>query len=82
MAAFYGTVKGNRGEASRTGSKDSGIETTAQSYDGSVNVRLCYGWSAYTDPLMVEIRIAEGSSAHGECVFSGTIDELREKLTA
>ena len=24
MAAFYGTVEGNRGTASRTGSKDSG----------------------------------------------------------
>lgn len=77
MAAFYGTVKGNRGEASRTGGKDTGISTTAQSFDGSVNV-----WMRYLNgELVVDIDIASGSSGHGERVFTGTVDELRAKLS-
>lgn len=77
MAAFYGTVKGNRGEVSRTSGKDTGISTTAQSYDGSVNV-----WMRYRDGgLLVDISIANGSSGHGERVFTGTVDELRAKLS-
>lgn len=76
MAAFYGTVEGNRGAASRTSGRDTGISTTAQSYDGSVNVWLRY-WNG---KLMVDLSIADGSSAGGERVFTGTLDELRAKL--
>lgn len=76
MAAFYGTVEGNRGTASRTGSKDSGISTTAQSYDGSVNVWL----REWNGKLMVDIRIAEGSSAGGALCFNGTLEALKAKL--
>ena len=32
MAEFYGRLQGNRGEATRCGSKDSGIHTTAESW--------------------------------------------------
>jgi hypothetical protein len=40
MAHFYGTVQGNRGEASRLGSKDSGLETLAASWAGAIRVSL------------------------------------------
>lgn len=32
MATFYGRLQGNRGEATRCGSKDSGIDATAESW--------------------------------------------------
>lgn len=32
MAQFYGRLRGNRGEATRCGSKDSGITVTAESW--------------------------------------------------
>ncbi len=40
MAHFYGTIQGNRGQASRLGSKTSGLSLTAASYQGAVNTHL------------------------------------------
>ena len=42
MSHFYGWVQGNRGEASRGGSKNSGYIAVAASWDGAVRVRLIY----------------------------------------
>lgn len=40
MAHFYGTVQGNRGQASRLGSKDSGLDIRACSWEGAISVCL------------------------------------------
>ena len=40
MSHFYGCVQGNRGEATRGGSKNSGYYTIAASWDGAIEVRL------------------------------------------
>lgn len=40
MAHFYGIVKGSRGEATRCGTKASGMITKAASWQGAVEVRL------------------------------------------
>lgn len=40
MAHFYGTIQGARGEASRLGSKTSGLDVKAASWAGAVSVRL------------------------------------------
>lgn len=40
MAHFYGELQGSRGEATRLGSKASGLRTLAASYQGAVSVRL------------------------------------------
>lgn len=40
MAHFYGTIKGARGEASRLGSKASGLKVVAASWDGAIEVVL------------------------------------------
>lgn len=40
MAHFFGNVRGQRGEASRLGSKRSDLQTTAASWQGAVDVRL------------------------------------------
>jgi hypothetical protein len=42
MAQFRGTVEGNRSEASRLGSKASGLTVNAASWQGAVNVELWY----------------------------------------
>lgn len=39
MAHFCGTLQGSRGEATRMGTKDSGIETYAASWEGAVRVK-------------------------------------------
>jgi hypothetical protein len=40
MAHFYGELKGSRGEATRLGTKSSGLRTLAASWEGAVSVRL------------------------------------------
>jgi len=40
MAHFYGITRGSRGKASRLGTKASGLETVAASWQGAVRVFL------------------------------------------
>ena len=42
MSHFYGRITGNRGSATRCGSKVSGYHTVAASWDGAIEVRLGY----------------------------------------
>ncbi len=79
MSAFYGMVQGNRGAATRGGSKASGFKTTAQSWDGSIITRMSYGDEG---ELMVEIEYAEGSATYGKQAFYGTFEEYIAKLMA
>lgn len=72
MATYYGQVKGGGTAATRTGTKNSGIRVSAQSYDGSVIVDLRDG--------KVSIETAKDSSFYGRTIFTGTIEELETKL--
>lgn len=78
MSAFYGMVRGNRGAATRGGSKNSGYKATCQSYDGSVIVYMDYDDE---NNLKVRLEVADGSSTYGDVVFNGTLEELKAKLT-
>lgn len=40
MSHFYGTIKGGRGQATRTGHKTSGLTTHAASWHGAISVEL------------------------------------------
>lgn len=42
MAHYYGLVKGQRGEASRLGSKSSGLTVIAASWNGAIKVTLTH----------------------------------------
>ena len=77
IATFYGMVQGNRGAATRGGSRASGFKSTAQSYDGSVITYLSYNDK---DELMVEIECSDGSAPYGKRIFSGTFEEYINKL--
>jgi hypothetical protein len=79
MSAFYGMVRGNRGAATRGGSKNSGYKATCQSWDGSVIVNMSYD---NEDKLKVRLEVADSSSTYGDVIFSGTLQELKEKLSA
>lgn len=82
MATFYGQVFGNgRTPATRGGTYDSGLRTSAQSFKGSVIVEL-------TQPededgnreLMVEVQVNSNTASRGKSLFYGTLDELCQKL--
>lgn len=77
MATYYGQLEGNGNtRATKTGSKKTGITTSAQSYDGSVIV-----WMREVNgENMVRIDMAKDSAFHGTRVFDGTLDELATKL--
>ena len=78
MAKFYGTLQGNRGEATRCGSN--GIRTSAQSYDGSVIVNLFYNNEG---ELFVRIETSDRSATYGDYkgeIYRGTFKEFKELL--
>lgn len=75
MATFYGTVQGSHGsDATRTGSKESGIKASARSYLGSVAVAL-YLDTAGT--AHATITAGKGSTANpARTLWSGPLAEL------
>lgn len=77
MASFYGTVKGNRAEFGRGGTKESGLRVAAHAKDGSVIMEMSKGEKDETE---VRISIADSPMADGEVVFEGSIEDLREIL--
>jgi hypothetical protein len=76
MSKLYGSIQGNRGAATRTGS--SLMKSSVQSYDGSVITYMSYEG----DNLMVEVCVSDRSSSYGSRIFYGTFDEFKAKLTA
>ena len=75
MSEFYGQVVGNRGPASRGGSRASGIHVSAQSWDGSVQVKLRRGKD---NALQVNVSTSHGSDMYGNTVFCGTLEQFEE----
>lgn len=82
MATFYGQVFGSgRTSATRGGTYDSGLRTSAQSYKGSVIVEM-------TQPededgnreLMVEVSVNSGSASRGKSLFYGSLNEFCQRL--
>jgi hypothetical protein len=72
MAYYMGQTKGNKGAAaSRLGSEGSGIESSAQSWAGSITVSLHHGshFTIYTRP---------DSGMRGREILSGELADLIE----
>lgn len=78
MSKFYGTVSGGaRTEATRRGFDS--IKVSAQSWDGSLITHMRYG---HEGQLLVDLSVYNGSSScYGTTIFSGTLDELKARLT-
>jgi hypothetical protein len=72
MAHFYGTLQGQRGEASRLGSKDSGIAVTAASWAGAITVHLYR--EGDVDMARVSMRPWHGSGVSHE-LYVGPVGE-------
>lgn len=60
MAHFRATVQGSRGEASRLGSKASGIEAYVASWQGAVAVRLSHDPKTGKDTVSVMLTPHQG----------------------
>jgi len=81
MSALYGTLQGCRGEATRCGTRASGIRVSAQSWNGSLITYLDQNEKDETPK--VRLYVSDGSACStwdSEKVFEGTLDELKEVL--
>lgn len=61
MAHFRGIIQGTRGEASRLGSKNSGLNVAACSWQGSVVVTLDYDETTGKDVATVALQPHHGA---------------------
>jgi hypothetical protein len=63
MAQFRGTIKGNRGQASRLGTKATGLSVTANGWNIGVDANLYHNMENGKDEL--EVFLTGGSNHHG-----------------
>lgn len=68
MAHFYASIKGNRGETTRMGSKDSGISGHIRGWDTGVRVDIRHSAKDGKDHVLV-YRTA-GSNGHAEVLIA------------
>lgn len=74
MAEFLGTIQGNRGEVSRTGSKRSGITANIGSWSGGVYVRLWENERTGTTWCRVTLQKWHGSGTE-KMLYEGPVSE-------
>lgn len=82
MAHFRGSIHGCRGEASRLGSKKSGLVTRANGWDGGVTVNLYVDGDGNN---CAYVTLTNGSGFDGPTIqlYDGKIDQkTRETLRA
>lgn len=80
MSALYSSIQGCRGEATRCGSKSSGVRASVQSWQGSL---ISYMDLDDNGNPVITLKASEGSSGYGsETIFSGSLEELKAKLRA
>lgn len=80
MAKFYGTIQGNRGKATKTGSRASGFRASCQSWDGSIIVTVREDKDGET---RLNISFSEYSESYGgRTIIDASVDELREMVKA
>jgi hypothetical protein len=73
MSHFYGTLKGTRGEATRCGSKDSGIVAHAASWEGAVCARVFHDEETGKDWAYVGLTSWHGRGSERE-LYRGPVD--------
>lgn len=70
MAQYIGYVQGNRGQVSRTGSKNSGVKASAQGWD--IGARVVVFWNEEKECDEVTVLLTCGSSFSGDTRDLGT----------
>ncbi len=78
MSALYGSLQGCRNEVTRTGSKNSGIRASVQSWNGSL---VSYMDLDDNGKPVITLKTSDGSSCIGfETIFRGSLEDLKKKL--
>lgn len=79
MAHFYGVLQGSRGEATRCGTKASGMRTHAASWEGQVKVVMYYHEREERDYVRVSLARWHGGGVERE-LYHGPVGEYRPLL--
>ena len=80
MADFYGTLQGNRGQATRMGTKKTGIETYTASWKGAVRAHAYYNSAKKTDWVRVELTPWQGNGI-SKVLYEGPIGGRIRKIS-
>lgn len=83
MAHFYGTLKGNRGKATRCGTKRDGMDTYTASWQGAVHCGTYHDHETGQDMVRVSLTTWRGEGSYRE-LYHGPIsgqprNELKEE---
>lgn len=73
MAHFYGSVQGSRGQAHRAGGRASGLNVTAASWEGAVQVRLFFNEETNSDWCVVSLGRWHGRGSE-RVLYRGPVD--------
>lgn len=80
MAQFRGIIRGNRGEASRLGSKDSGLTVEAQSWQGKVVVVLDTKDGVDTATITLQ-QHSNGRGHRGLVLYDGPVSGMPSEVS-
>jgi hypothetical protein len=80
MSHFYGGVSGNRGPATRQGSKDSGIESYAQGYNSRISVGFHHNRSEDCDAAHITLQGGYTTYYRSRTLSFSNIDLVVEAL--
>jgi len=73
MSHYYGTIKGQAGQATRRGSKNSGLTTEAASWAGCVRVSLWHSSITGKDHYEVTLSPWQGNGGPTRLIAEGSI---------
>jgi hypothetical protein len=79
MSHFYGTLQGSRGEATRGGSKDSGMTTYCASWEGAIRCQAVHDKISGKDMVRVE-KVTWQGAGENKLLYQGLIGKSEEKL--
>lgn len=74
MSHFYGVLEGSRGQATRCGTKSSGVNVTAAGWRGAVGVRVWYNADKDRDEYRVYLEPWQGSGGHSRLLSYGVLN--------
>ncbi len=77
MAQFYASIQGNRGEATRMGTKSSGIEGHIRGWDVGVKVIIRHDEATKQD--VATVYVTSGSNGHSQSSHVGTFTTDNER---
>ena len=74
MSHFYGVLEGSRGQATRCGTKSSGVNVTVAGWRGAVRVQIRYNANKDRDEYRVYLEPWQGSGGDSRLLAAGVLN--------